>query len=145
MTRAFTAALVALSLAGCAAQLPPASDGPTASPTETATAEESLPPPPSFSADEVAAEVAVGMQSECVPPVDELLCSVVEFEGITFADGVLSVPTTLDADAGDDAQHVCSFFTTANMVQDSGALLGIETIDMLSADGAVIASCESEV
>jgi hypothetical protein len=145
LTRAFTAALVLLSLAGCASQPSPTSEVSTTSPTEATTAGDSIVPPPSFTADEVAAEVAAEMQSECLPAGDELLCSVVVFEGITFANGVLSVPTTLDAEAGEDAEHVCSFFTTANMDQATGALFGIETIDILSADGAVVASCESEI
>ena len=84
------------------------------------------------------------MQSACVPPSDELVCSVVQFEWITFENGVLSVPTSLDADAVEEAEQVCSFFETAED-QGSGALLGIEFIDTLGATGALITSCESGV
>lgn len=137
---ALGAALALVALAGCAQEGSPSSEVPTASQSD-ATADASIPTPPSFSADEVAADVAVDMRSECSPSRDELLCSVVDFDGITFADGVLAVTTTLDADAADDAAHVCSFFEEANMSHD-GALRGIDSIDMLSADGTVLASCE---
>jgi hypothetical protein len=143
MARAIGAGLLMPTLLGCAAQPSPTAVI-AATPTEAPTASAGLARPPSLNAEEVAAEVALHLQSMCERPADELPCSVVQFEWITFDNGILSVPTVLDADAVDDAGRVCSLFDTPNMNQ-AGAIVSVEIVDILSTTGAFIASCEPEV
>ena len=105
--------------------------------------ESQLPAASALSADEIVAEVQANAESECLAPtgVDELFCNEVDFDAITFEDGVLIVPTALDATAVDDAEHVCDVFGGSHTNQQTGEDLGFLTIEVLGADGEMAASC----
>lgn len=105
--------------------------------------ESQLPAGPALSADEIVAEVQANAESECLAPtgVDELFCNEVDFDAITFDDGVLTVPTSLDAAAVEDAEHVCDVFGGSHTNQQTGEDLGFLTIEVLGGDGELAASC----
>jgi hypothetical protein len=137
-----TLLVLAIVLIGCTGTVETASESPS---PPAATATESPPPAPSLSAEAVIAEVQANAASECHTgiPFDELWCEVVDFDAITFEGGTLTVPTMVDASATQDAQLVCSAFfrsgsTTSATHSDP---IGIETIEILNADGDVAASC----
>jgi hypothetical protein len=119
---------------------------PTAESSSPSAATATEPPPaPSFSAEDVVAEVQANAASECVGSTafDQLWCELADFEAMTFTEGTLTVPTMLDASALEDAEHLCSAFfasgsTTSALTSDP---LGIETIEILGTDGEVAASC----
>ena len=129
--------MLVLILSACGAS------GPSAAESLIEEVESQLPAASALSADEIAAEVQVDAESECVAPagVDELVCNEVDFDAITFDDGVLTVPTELDASAVADAEHVCEVFGAAHTNQGSGEEYGFVTIEVLSADGEVATSC----
>ena len=105
--------------------------------------ESQLPSLPALSADEIVAEVQANAEAECLAPagVDELFCNQVDFDAISFEDGVLTVPTALQATAVADAEHVCEVFGGSHTNQQTGEPLGFLSIEVLSADGEVTASC----
>lgn len=127
----FTMALI---LAACGAS------GPSAAESVIEEVQSQL---PTLTADEIVAEVQANAESECLAPagVDELVCNGVDFDAITFEGGVLTVPTELEASAVADAEHVCDVFAGSHTNQQTGEDLGFLTIEVLSADGEMAASC----
>jgi hypothetical protein len=119
------------------------STGPSAAESLIEEVESQLPSLPALSADEIVAEVRANAESECLAPagVDELFCNEVDFDAITFENGVLTVPTALEATAVADAEHVCEVFGGSHTNQQTGEPLGFVNIEVLSADGEVAASC----
>jgi hypothetical protein len=117
--------------------------GPSAAESLIEEVESQLPSLPALNADEIVAEVQANAESECLAPegVDELFCNQVDFDSITFEDGVLTVPTALEATAVADAEHVCDVFGGSHTNQQTGEPLGFVSIEVLSADGQVAASC----
>jgi len=128
---------LALIVSACAA------GGPSAAESLIDEVESQLPSLPALSADEIVAEVQANAESECIAPagVDELFCEQVDFDSITFDDGVLTVPTALEARAVAEAEHICDVFGGSHTNQQTGDDLGFVTIAVLSADGEVAASC----
>ena len=146
MTRTFTAARAgarALPLALVLIVSACAGTAPSAAESIIEEVESQLPSLPALSADEIVAEVQANAESECVAPagVDELFCNAVDFDAITFDDGVLTVPTTLEASAVEDAESLCGVFAGSHTNQQTGENLGFVSIEVLSADGEVAASC----
>src|SRR5688572_17932287 len=82
-----------------------AATGPSAAESLIEEVESQLPAASALSADEIVAEVQANAESECIADagVDELFCNEVDFDAITFEDGLLTVPTALEATAVADA------------------------------------------
>lgn len=120
-----------------------AATGPSAAESLIEEVESQLPSLPALSADEIVAEVQANAESECLAPagVDEMFCNDVDFDAITFEAGLLTVPTALEGSAVSDAEHLCDVFGGSHTNQTTGEPLGFLSIEVLSADGGVLASC----
>ena len=122
-----TAALVVLMLTACTAEL-----------TSTLGEELRSSDSPSFDL----AAVQASFTEECESPivVDELFCEQVEIAGMQAEGSILTVPTTLNAEATDRAQAICEQLAAAHFDGD-GADLGYSTIGILDRDGGNAAAC----
>ena len=88
------------------------------------------------------AAVQASFTDECESPivVDELFCEQVEIAGMEADGSILTVPTTLNAEATDRAEAICEQLAVAHFDGD-GEDLGYATIGVLDRDGGNAAAC----
>lgn len=136
--RSLLLACAVLAIAGCGMQVEATFER-VGSPDAGADQRSTSPVPLSFDV----ALVPSTFTAECQDPivVDDIFCQQVKISEMTGTGKLLTVPTTLNATAGDRATAICNMLSIAHFEGDTGNDLGYSGVEVLDLAGDTAAAC----